>query len=154
MNISLTSHDRKILAQLQKDAAITIEKLARLVGLSASATQRRLQTLRDAKVITGECAVVDPKAVGMNLTLIVELEVEHDRPERLAGLHKWLATQPEIQNAWHITGRGDYVISLMVSSIEDFDAFMAKLTASNPNVRKYTSSVALKTLRRSLSVPV
>jgi Lrp/AsnC family transcriptional regulator, leucine-responsive regulatory protein len=153
MGNSLTPEDRRILALLQKDAAITIEKLARAVGLSASAAQRRIQKLRAAKVILSDVSIVDPKAVGLNLTMIVELEVDHDRPERLTALHKWLSTQPEIQNVWHVTGRGDYIISLMVPGIENFDAFMATLTLKNPNVRKYTTSVALKTLRRTLAVP-
>jgi Lrp/AsnC family transcriptional regulator, leucine-responsive regulatory protein len=153
MGILLSQVDRRILSVLQKDATTTLEKLARAVGLSSSAAQRRIQKLRAAKVILADVAVVDPKALGLALTMIVELEVDHDRPERLAALHKWLSSQPEIQNVWHVTGRGDYIISLMVPGIEDFDAFMATLTAKNPNVRKYTTSVALKTLRRTLAIP-
>ena len=150
----ISKADRVILDLMQKDARVTIEALAEASGLSPSSAQRRVQNLRRQKIITGDAAVVDPRALGYGLSMIVELEVEHDHPELALALHRWLAACPQVQNAWHVTGRGDYILSVIVQSVEDFDAMMERLMADNRLVRKYTTSVALKTLKRTLAVPV
>jgi Lrp/AsnC family transcriptional regulator, leucine-responsive regulatory protein len=151
---SISTIDRAILNLLQRNGRATIEELAEISGLSPSSAQRRVQKLREQKVITGDAVTVDPKALGLGLTMIVELEVEHDRPELGLALHRWITARPEIQNAWHITGRGGYILAVIIESIEAFDTLMEKLMTENRLVRKYTTSVALKTLKRTLAVPV
>lgn len=145
--------DRAILNLLQRNGRATIDELAQASGQSPSSAQRRVQKLRGEKVIIGDAVIVDPKALGFDLAMIVELEVEHDRPELASVLHRWIAGRPEIQSAWHVTGRGDYILAVIVESIEAFDALMEKLMTENRLVRKYTTNVALKTLKRSLTVP-
>jgi Lrp/AsnC family leucine-responsive transcriptional regulator len=151
---TLTRADGIMLSRLQRDARVTIEALAQEAGLSASSAQRRLQRLREAGVIAGEVVIVEPRAAGLPLTLLVELELDHDRPEHLPGLHSWIARTGEVQSAWQVTGRGDYVLVVVAASIESFDEFMTEMMAANRNVRKFTTRVALKTLKRSLAVPI
>jgi Lrp/AsnC family leucine-responsive transcriptional regulator len=146
--------DRALLAALQRDASQTLEALAQLAGLSPSATQRRVQRLRENKVIEREVALLDPRKVGQAMTLLVELELERDRPELLPALQAWLARTEAIQQAWYVTGRGDLLLVVLAPSVEDFDALMERLMEANRNVRKFTTSVALKTLKRGLAVPV
>ena len=133
---------------------MTIDALARAANLSASSAQRRVQRLRDDKVIIGAISIVDPHRVGRPITLLVELELERDRPELLPALQNWIAKTDAIQQAWHVTGRGDLLLVVTAQSIEDFDALMERLMTGNRNVRKFTTSVALKTLKRGLAVPV
>jgi Lrp/AsnC family transcriptional regulator, leucine-responsive regulatory protein len=153
-HLSLDAADRKILRLMQQDASITLDKLARRAGLSTSAAQRRLTRLREAKVIQTEVAILDPKKVGGLLTFIVELELERDRPELLPDLHRWIERSESFQQAWYVTGRGDLLVVVNAQSIESYDALMERFMADNRNVRKFTTSVALKTLKRGLSVPV
>jgi Lrp/AsnC family transcriptional regulator, leucine-responsive regulatory protein len=145
--------DLRLLAKLQTDALATIEELGRAAGLSASSAQRHVRRLRHQKVIVADLAIVDPKALGFNLTMLVELEVENDKPDLQLALNRWISKTPEIQNAWHITGRGDYMLSIIARSIEHFDELISALMQQNPIVRKYTTSLALKTLKRSMAVP-
>ncbi len=49
--MTLTKADREIIKLMQEDATITLAALSERVGLSQSSTQRRLQKLRDEKVI-------------------------------------------------------------------------------------------------------
>ncbi|PWV99023.1 Lrp/AsnC family leucine-responsive transcriptional regulator [Hoeflea marina] len=153
-NIPIDAADRKLISLLQDDARRTIEALAQACGLSASATQRRLQRLRDSKVISGEIAVIDPKRLGTRITLLVELELERDRPELMPALQDWIAATDSVQQAWQITGRGDLLLVVVTRSIEEFDGLAERMMEDNRNIRKFTTSVALKTLKRGLRVPV
>jgi DNA-binding Lrp family transcriptional regulator len=154
MATPLDKIDRRILAIVQKDARRPAELIGADVGLSASAVQRRMARMRDERIITAEVAVVDPMSVGHPLTMIVDVEVERERPELLASLKQWIAAQPFIQEAWYVTGAGDYVLIVIARDVDDFEASMQRLIAENANVRRFHTRVALSTLKRGLLVPM
>jgi Lrp/AsnC family transcriptional regulator, leucine-responsive regulatory protein len=150
----LDQADRKILALLQQDARRSAEVIGADIGLSASAVQRRIARLREESVITAEVAIVDPKSLGRALTLIVDIEVERERPELMAVLKRWIAGEAAIQEAWYVTGDGDFVLIVTARDVEDYDVLMQKLVSENPNVRRFRTRVALGTLKRGCRVPV
>ncbi len=149
----LDAIDRKLLSLMQRDARQSADRLGEAAGLSASAVQRRLARLRETGVILGETAIVDPKAVGRPLTMIVDVELERERPEVLAAFKAWLAAEEAVQQAWYVTGDGDYVLIVTAADVEGYDALMQRLVAENPNVRRFRTRVALGTLKRGLTVP-
>jgi DNA-binding Lrp family transcriptional regulator len=146
--------DRQILELLQQDARRSAELVGAEIGLSASAVQRRIARLREEGVITAEVVIVDPKSLGRSLTVIVELEVERERPEQLTALKRWVAAQAAIQEAWYVTGDSDFVFVITARDVEDYDALMQKLVSENSNVRRFRTRVALGTLKRGCMVPV
>ena len=150
----LDAADRKLLDLLQTNARTTIEALAEAASLSTSATHRRLQRLRDQRIILGDIAVLDPKRLGNPITLLVELELERDRPELMPALQAWISATSAVQQAWQVTGRGDLVLVVVAGSVEDFDALAERMMEQNRNIRKFTTSVALKTLKRGLRLPM
>jgi Lrp/AsnC family transcriptional regulator, leucine-responsive regulatory protein len=151
---TLDELDRKILTLLQQDARRAAEAIGAEIGLSASAVQRRIARLRAEAVIIAEVAIVDPRSVGRSLTLIVDIEVERERPELMAVLKRWIADEPAIQEAWYVTGDGDFVLVVTARDVEGYDALMQKLVTENSNVRRFRTRVALGTLKRGASVPV
>lgn len=154
MPTELDKFDRRILAIVQMDARRPAEWIGAQIGLSASAVQRRIARMREEGVIVADVAVVDAKRAGRPLTLIVDIEVERERPELLASLKQWIATEPAIQEAWYVTGAGDYVLVVSARDVEDYDALMQRMVAENANVRKFTTRVALGTLKRGVLVAV
>ena len=154
MPTELDKFDRGILAILQRDARRSAELIGTAIGLSASAVQRRIARLRDEAVITAEVAIVDSRIVERPLTLIVDVEVERERPELLVSLKQWIAAEPAIQEAWYVTGEGDYVLIITARDVDDYDALMKRLVAENANVRRFQTRVALGTLKRGQLVPI
>ena len=154
MPMELDKLDRRLLAILQKDARRPAELMGADVGLSASAVQRRIVRMREEGVITAEVALVDPKQAGRPLTMIVDVEVERERPELLASLKQWIAAEPCIQEAWYVTGAGDYVLIVAARDVDDFEALMQRFVADNPNVRRFQTRVALSSLKRGMFVPM
>ncbi|SEF62592.1 transcriptional regulator, AsnC family [Thermomonospora echinospora] len=146
--------DRRILALVQRDARLTAAQIGERVGLSASAAHRRLQRLWQGRVVEAQVAVVNPRAVGRPLVMIVGLEIERERPEDLHELKRWLAAEPAVQQAWYVTGDADFTLVITARDTEDYDGFMQRLVAENRNVRKFKTSVVLSTLKRGLAVPV
>jgi Lrp/AsnC family transcriptional regulator, leucine-responsive regulatory protein len=154
MPIELDKFDRQILAILQTDSRRSAEIIGAQIGLSASAVQRRVARLREEAVIIAEVAVVDPRSVGRALTVIVDVNVERERPELLLRLKQWIAAEPSIQEAWYVTGEGDYVLILVARDVEQYEALMQRMVSENPNVRRFHTRVALGTAKRGLAVPM
>lgn len=150
----LDPFDRRLLALVQCDAAQTAEALAGQVGLSASAVQRRLKRLRATGVILGEIAVVDPLKVGKPNFFLAALEIERERPELIARLRQWLAAEEQVQQVYYVTGTADFVLVVVAPDVGAYDALMSRLMADNPNVRRFTTNVALGVGKRGLLVPI
>lgn len=152
--MELDRFDRRLLNLVQEDAGQTAERLAEQVGLSASAIQRRLRRLREEGVIVRDTAIVDPKKTGSSTFFIASLQVERERPELLAQFRAWIAAREQIQQAFYVTGDTDFVLVITAPDTETYDAFMSFLVDENPNVKRFTTNVALSVVKRGLTIPV
>jgi DNA-binding Lrp family transcriptional regulator len=152
--MELDRFDRQLLDLVQADSGQTAERLAEQVELSASAIQRRLRRLRDEGVIVRDCAVVDPAVVGRPDFFIVALEVERERAELLAQLRKWLAAEAHVQQVFYVTGAADFILVVTCPDTEAYDTLMSRMVRDNPNIRRFTTNVALSVLKRGLAIPI
>jgi len=152
--MELDRFDRRLLNLVQEDAGQTAEHLAELVGLSPSAVQRRLRRLREQGVIMRDVAIVDPARVGRPTFFVVSLQVERERPELLAQFRTWLAAQESVQQVFYVTGDTDFVLVVTASDTETYDAFMSRMVAENPNVKRFTTNVVLGVAKRGLKIPL
>jgi Lrp/AsnC family transcriptional regulator, leucine-responsive regulatory protein len=105
-------------------------------------------------VIVRDAAIVDPGQVGRPTLFVVSLQVERERPELLAQLRAWLAAQEHVQQAFYVTGEADFVIVITFPDTETYDALMSRLVSENPNVKRFTTNVALSVVKRGLTIPI
>lgn len=152
--MELDRFDRQLLNLVQADAGQTAEQLAEQVALSPSAIQRRLRRLREQGVIVRDVAIVDPRKTGRPTLFIVSLQVERERPELLAQLRTWLAAQEHVQQAFYVTGEADFVLVITAPDTETYDSLMSRMVGENPNVKRFTTNVALSVVKRGLTIPI
>ena len=152
--MKLDRFDRQLLNLVQEDAGQTAERLAEQVALSPSAIQRRLRRMREDGVIVRQAALVDPRQIGKPTFFIVSLQVERERPELLAQLRRWLSAQDQVQQVFYVTGEADFVLVMTAPDTENFDALMIRMVEDNPNIRRFTTNVALSLVKRGLTIPV
>lgn len=150
----LDRFDRKLLNLVQREAGLTAEVIADRVGLSPSAVLRRLRRLKAEGVIAAQVAVVDHLKVGRPTFFVTALEVERERPEMMARLTGWLAAQDWIEQVYCVTGSVDVILVVVAPDVAEYDALMSMLMVENPNVRRFTTNVALAVSKRSLYVPI
>lgn len=146
--------DRKILAAMQDDCTRKAEAIADDIGLSASAVQRRLRTLRSTGLIRSEVAILDQKAIGGTMTFIAGLEVERENYAALQVLRKYVDASDHIQQLYYVTGGIDLVAIIVARDVEDYDAITADLMRDNPLVRRITTNVVLQSVKVGLKIPI
>jgi len=150
----LDSFDRKILDRVQRDAEVSAEALGEDIGLSGSAVLRRLKRLKANGTIVASVALVDPAKVGRPTFFIVALEVERERPELMSRLRQWLTSEDQVQQMFYVTGSADFILVVTAPDVEAYDVLMSRLMADNPNVRRFTTNVALGVSKRGVFVPI
>lgn len=157
-DFDLDSVDRRILQVLQAHGRSTYDELAAQVGLSASATLRRVKQLEEGGVITGYVALVAPERVGLGLTayINVRLEKHTDSHQRspvdafTAAVQAW----PEVVECSALTGEMDYLLRVLVRDMAHYSRFIMDSLLKHPSVQDCKSSFVLQRQKGTTAVPV
>lgn len=152
--IDLDDFDRRILAILQRDNRTPQREIGAAVNLSAPAVQRRIKRLEAAGVITANVAVVSPAAVGRPLTILVEVEMESERPDLLDAMKATFLSAPEVQQCYYVTGQVDIVLVVTVPDMAGYEDLTRRLFLGDPNLKKFRTLVVMNALKTGQGVPV
>ena len=87
MAARLDEMDRKILAELQEDAAQSLDEIARKVGSSKTPVWNRIKRMRESGVILRQTAVLDAEALGLEACFFVLIRTSEHEAE---WQHKFL----------------------------------------------------------------
>lgn len=137
--VTLDDTDWAMLAELQRDARISIAALARAVHLGPTATTERLNRLRDSGVIRSFSAVVDPAAVGLGLTAFIRM-----RPAQGASkaFREAVADMANVQECHHVTGEDCYLVKVVARDIGQLETITDQIAGYGAT----TTSVAYASL--------
>ncbi|ABQ68230.1 transcriptional regulator, AsnC family [Rhizorhabdus wittichii RW1] len=150
----LDSFDRKILRILQRDNMTSQREIAYQVNLSAAAVHRRIHRLHADGIVTANMAVLSPSKIGRPISVIVELEVESERPEELDQVKRSLAAAPEVQQCYYVTGEVDFIVIVSVADMSEYEEITKRLFFANPNIKKFRTYVAMDRVKTSFEMPV
>lgn len=145
--------DRKILAVLQEDASLPLSEIADRVGLSTTPCWKRIQRMESEGVIVKRVALLDPAKLGLGVTVLVSIETADHSEPWLARFHALVAAMPEVMDVWRMSGDVDYVLRVVVPSIQDYDAFYKKLIAQVP-LKNVTSRFAMERVKSTTAFPI
>ena len=144
--------DRKILDILQRDADRPVSDIAARVGLSQTPCWRRIKRMEDAGLIRRRVAIVDQKLANVPMTVFIAVEAPQHDIEWLEAFRKLIADMPEVMEAYRLTGETDYLLRIVVPSIEAYDdvykRLITRLVFSNID-----SSIAMEELKFTTALP-
>jgi len=145
--------DLKILAILQEDASLSVAEIASRVNLSQTPCWRRIQKLEAEGVIQRRVALLDPEAVGLGLTVFVEVQAGDHSPEWLERFAAWAESSPEVMEVYRMAGEVDYMLRIAVSSMAQYDDFYRRLISAVP-LKNVTSRFAMERVKSSTAYPL
>lgn len=120
--------DRRILAELRRDATQPIAQIAERVGLSQTPCWKRIQKLEQAGVITGRIAIVDPARIGLGLTAFVGIEAPDHSADWRRTFADAVAAMPEVMEVHRMAGEMDYHLRIVVADMAAYDTIYRRLT--------------------------
>ncbi len=145
--------DRKILAILQDDASLAVGDIAKRVNLSQTPCWRRIQKLTDEGVIRKRVALVDPDAIGLGLTVFVEIESGDHSKEWTERFSDAVNSMPEIMEIYRMAGEVDYLIRITVPDMAAVDHFYQRLIDMVP-LKNVTSRFAMERVKYTTAYPI
>ena len=145
--------DLAILRVLREDSRKTLQEIGAMVGLSATSCWTRIKKLEAQGVIKRYTVDLDPAKLGYNDFVIVQLTLESHTDETLYEFGRVLATIPEIQEAYLVSGDYDYYIRIAVRDTRDYERLLREKLYKIPGIRHSKSSFVLRVLKEE-SVPV
>ena len=110
--------NRRLLEELQADARLSMAELGRRINLSAPAVADRVQRLERAGIISGYRALVDPKAIGFPIGVIVRVRPSTRQLHRIPELAREV---PEVVECHRITGDDCFFVRLQLRSLDDLE---------------------------------
>lgn len=119
--------DREIVRLLQEDASLSAREVAEAVGLTPTPCWRRIQNLEKAGVIVGQVALVDPAAVNLHVSALVQIRTNDHSAGWLERFQAAIDEIPEIVEAYRTSGEIDYILRVMIPSIDDYDQLYKRL---------------------------
>ncbi|MDG2050341.1 MAG: Lrp/AsnC family transcriptional regulator [Myxococcota bacterium] len=150
----MDSQDAMILQVLQEEGRLSNVHLAERVHLSESACLRRVRALEEDGTIRGYSARVDPRKAGVPGIVFVSITLERQDQEELHRFEEAVANVPEVMDCYLMTGEFDYLVRVVVADAEDFERIHRQALTRLPGVARIHSSFALRTVKRSSSLPI
>lgn len=145
--------DRKIVAELMRDATLPIGQIADKVGLSQTPCWKRIQKLNDAGILQSRVALADPGKLGFGLTVFVGIEAPDHSAEWRDAFAKVVQSIPQVMEVYRMAGEMDYLLRIAVRDMAAFDALYKRLTDAVP-IKNVTSHFAMERMKFTTAYPV
>lgn len=151
---ALDRTDRALLKLLQKDASLSNVALAAQVHLSPPACLRRVERLRQAGLIQRTVALLDPKALGAGMVVLIGVVLDRSTPDSFAAFEKAAARISGCMECHVVTGEFDYFMLVRTRDSESFNQLHAEQLLYLPGVRQIRSFMGLKQVLSTTQLPL
>lgn len=146
--------DRRILKELQSNGRVTNQELAEIVGLSPSPCLRRVRQMELSGIISGYVALLEPKALGHEVTAFIRVRLDQQDDRHLAIFEDAVAALPEVMDCYLMTGDADYQLRVLVKSLTAFEEFLRFKLTKIEGVSQVTTSFALRPVVAKTALPL
>ena len=99
--------------------------------------------------------LLDPEALGLNLTAIVGIAMDRHTPDRFESFEKAIADMPEIIECSIVTGQtADFLLKVVVRDMHHYEQFLLGRLTRLEGVTGVHSSFVLRHLVKKTALPI
>lgn len=151
---TLDEFDRRILAVLQEDATLSTAKIADSAGLSQAPCWRRIQRLRHEGFIRREVALLDPRMLGWNIQMLVQVQLSEHGRANVEEFTKEMVKHDRVLECFIMLGSVDAILRVVARDIPDYERFFFDHLSRASGVREANSMVILSEAKSTTVLPV
>jgi Lrp/AsnC family transcriptional regulator len=152
--IALDPLDRRIVAELQKDASLSNADLAERVGSTAPSCWRRIRQLEEAGVLRDTVRLADPNLLGQGVNVLCYVRMRNYEAENIAPFEAFVRSEPKIMECYSMSGEWDYLMRVVASDVSDYEHFLMQVLLKHPSVGAASSHFALSVTKYQTALPV
>ncbi|MEM1350925.1 MAG: Lrp/AsnC family transcriptional regulator [Pseudomonadota bacterium] len=140
---AIDEKSEQILRELTRNGRISNIELADRVGLSPSATLRRVQEMERAGVIKGYRAVLDRAALGSGFVAYVGVGLRDHSKVSQEAFERAISRSPQVRECHNITGTIEYLLRVECEDLQAYKLFHTDILGAMPQVSAITSYVVM-----------
>ena len=137
--VTLDALDLRILDQLQRDADLSNQTLAKIVHASPPTCMRRVRRLRATGVIEKQVVIVAPEKIASTLTAIIEVTLDVQNAERLQQFEARAQREPAVLQCYRVSTGPDFVLIAQVTDMPAYHALVHRALTAEANIRNVRS---------------
>ena len=153
MAFRLDDMDRKILKELQADAAQSLDDIARNVGSSKTPVWNRIRKMKEANIIGRQTVFLDAEALGFEACFFVLIRTSEHEADWQRKFLSALQARPEVQEAHRLAGDIDYILKVRVKNARAYDEFYQALI-SEVRIHNVTALLSMEEITSTLELPL
>jgi len=145
---SLDELDLKILKILQDDCRISLEQIAKMVGVPKSTIYYRIKRLEDERIIEGYYAKINFAKLGKDYLTITFVKAKY-APGYHEKIGEKLSKIPGVWGVYFIFGENDFVVLARSKDREDYLRKL-ELMMNMPEIERTNTQVVAKIIKEDL----
>ena len=146
--------EKEILRALQTQGRMSNVELAERVGLSESPCFRRVKALEDNGVIRRYGAQLDQRALGLQVTAFVLVNLEKQDDQKQKGFLARVEAEEHIVECHAMSGSHDYLLKVVARSMDHFSELSMERILKFPGVTNIESNFSLVAFKENVGLPV
>lgn len=146
--------DLEILRSLQGNCRLTTKDLAQKVHLSITPTYERQRRLERLGYINGYVAVLDATKINRGFMVFCNISMKQINKQIASDFRDTVATWEEVTECYNISGSGDYLLKVCVSSMQQYQQFILDKLGDFPYISQVRSFFVMDTLKFTYGLPV
>ncbi|GAC14079.1 Lrp/AsnC family transcriptional regulator [Aliiglaciecola lipolytica] len=146
--------DREILRVLQKDATVSMAELSQKVGLSHTPCWRRVKRMEAEGIIKQKVTILDNKKLNLGVSVFIYVTLKNHDGESLNDFEASVQSIDEIVECHTTSGDKDYLLKVIVESIEEYEHLLKSKLTNLPLVDHLSSTFALKQVKNTTELPI
>jgi Lrp/AsnC family leucine-responsive transcriptional regulator len=147
-------YDIAILREVQQNAKVTVKELSEKVNLSPTPVFERLKKLEKEGYITGYHARLNPKLLGLNLTVMCYVSLRYHQKDLIEIFMREVVRFPEVRECFHIAGMYDFLLRVMISDMDAYQQFVSHKLASMENIGNVQSAFVMSEIKSEVGIQI
>jgi DNA-binding Lrp family transcriptional regulator len=152
--MNLSKADQRLLDALQADATRSQGELAQLAGLSRTSCWRRIRDFEEAGLIERQVALLDPQRAGFHIQVLLSVAMPEHTDENRHDFERHVGVLPEVTECFSVSGERDYVLQVVVRTMDAYNTFLNGQILKHPAVRSASSTFVLRRVKYTTMLPL
>lgn len=146
--------DRRILRQMQADPTLGGSELADRVGLSAARLSRRVERLRDQKILRGPRAVINWRALGYEVEVSLRVTLDKTQPRAFDDFIDAARAIREVIEIQTFVGRVDVRLSVIARDMAHYQGIYRDQILALPHIADIEALMHVARIKSDESLPL
>ncbi len=143
--VDMDRFDERILRELKLNGRLSNVELAERIGLSPSATLRRVHELERNNVIQGYRAVLNSNKLGIGFIAYVTIGLSNHSKKSQLSFEDQIMEAKEVIECHNVTGANEYLLRVETADLSSYKRFHSDVLGEIPQVNSITTLVVMET---------